>query len=54
MMTVSLHDRLVGRPAKVVGLVKFLDHVRKHDRVWFCTGKEIAHHWRRTHPPKNA
>jgi allantoinase len=54
MMTVSLHDRLVGRPAKAVGLVKFLDHVRKHDRVWFCTGKEIAHHWRRTHPPKNA
>jgi peptidoglycan/xylan/chitin deacetylase (PgdA/CDA1 family) len=54
IMTVSLHDRLVGRPAKAVGLIKFLDHARKHDRVWFCTGKDIADHWYRTHPPKNA
>jgi hypothetical protein len=28
MMTVSLHDRLIGLPAKAVGLIKFLDHVR--------------------------
>jgi len=21
------------------------------DRVWFCTGREIAEHWRREHPP---
>jgi allantoinase len=24
--------------------------VRKHDRVWLCTGREIAEHWRRAHP----
>ena len=52
IMTVSLHDRLIGRPAKAVGLMKFLDHARKHDRVWFCTGKDIALHWYQTHPPK--
>jgi allantoinase len=52
IMTVSLHDRLIGRPAKAVGLIKFLEHARKHDRVWFCTGKDIAQHWTRTHPPK--
>jgi allantoinase len=51
VMSISLHDRLIGRPAKAAGLIKFLDHVRKHDRVWFCTGKDIADHWRRTHPP---
>jgi allantoinase len=51
IMTVSLHDRLIGRPAKAVGLIKFLEHARKQDRVWFCTGKDIAQHWHGTHPP---
>ena len=41
----ALHDRLIGRPAKAVGLIKFLDHARKRDRVWFCTGRDIAEHW---------
>jgi peptidoglycan/xylan/chitin deacetylase (PgdA/CDA1 family) len=54
IMTVSLHDRLIGRPAKAVGLIKFLEHARKHDRVWFCTGKDIAQHWRQTHPPRDS
>jgi allantoinase len=50
IMSIGLHDRLVGRPARAVGLVKFLEHVRKHDRVWFCSGEDIAGHWRKTHP----
>lgn len=54
IMSIALHDRLIGRPAKAVGLIKFLDHARKHDRVWFCTGQDIAEHWHRTHPPKDA
>jgi hypothetical protein len=49
-MSIGLHDRLVGRPARAVGLVKFLEHVRRHDRVWFCSGEDIAEHWRKTHP----
>ena len=53
LMSISLHDRLIGRPAKAVGLIKFLEHACKHDRVWFCTGKDIAEHWRRTHPPRD-
>ena len=44
MMTISLDDRLIGRPAKAAGLIKFLEHARKHDRVWFCTGNDIAEH----------
>jgi peptidoglycan/xylan/chitin deacetylase (PgdA/CDA1 family) len=48
MMCVALHERLIGRPARAVGLIKFLDHARMHDRVWVCTGRE---HWRREHPP---
>jgi peptidoglycan/xylan/chitin deacetylase (PgdA/CDA1 family) len=54
IMSIGLHDRLVGRPARAVGLVKFLEHVRKHDRVWFCSGQDIAEHWRKTHPYSGA
>jgi peptidoglycan/xylan/chitin deacetylase (PgdA/CDA1 family) len=52
MMSVSLHDRIIGRPGRAAGLIRFLQHVRKRDRVWFCTGREIAEHWRRVHPPR--
>lgn len=51
IMSVALHDRLIGRPARAAGLIKFLEHTRKRDRVWFCTGRDIAEHWRREHPP---
>ena len=54
IMSIGLHDRLVGRPARAVGLVKFLEHVRQHDRVWFCSGQDIAEHWRKTHPYPDA
>ena len=51
LMSIGLHDRLVGRPGRAVGLIRFLEHVRRHDRVWFCTGQQIADHWRMHHPP---
>ena len=50
IMSIGLHDRLVGRPARAVGLVRFLEHAARHDRVWFCTGREIAEHWRALYP----
>jgi peptidoglycan/xylan/chitin deacetylase (PgdA/CDA1 family) len=51
LMSVGLHDRLVGRPGRAVGLIRFLEHAAKHDRVWFCTGRQVAEHWARVHPP---
>ena len=51
MMSVGLHCRLVGRPGRVAGLQRFLDHVARHDRVWVATRLDIARHWLRTHPP---
>jgi allantoinase len=50
IMSIGLHDRLAGRPARAVGLVNFLEHVRQHDRVWFCSGQDIAEHWRNVYP----
>ncbi|MGE0747964.1 MAG: polysaccharide deacetylase family protein [Rhodospirillales bacterium] len=54
LMSIALHDRLIGRPARIRGLVRFLEHARAHERVWFCTGAEIAAHWRAVHPPSGA
>jgi len=51
MMSVGLHGRLSGRPGRTVGLLRFLDHVAQHDRVWTATRADIARHWRLHHPP---
>ena len=50
MMSVGLHMRLAGHPARAAGLAKFLDHVRQFDDVWVCTRAEIARHWMDVHP----
>jgi chitin deacetylase len=50
MMSVGLHCRLVGRPGKVAGLMRFIDHARAQG-AWFATRSQIADHWRRHHPP---
>jgi peptidoglycan/xylan/chitin deacetylase (PgdA/CDA1 family) len=50
MMSVGLHMRLIGHPARAVGLERLLDHVIKHDGVWVARRLEIARHWAATHP----
>jgi OHCU decarboxylase len=51
MLSIGLHCRLAGRPGRVMGLKRFLDHARGHDGVWFATRLQIAEHWAREHPP---
>ncbi len=50
LLSIGLHDRLIGRPARAVGLIKLLKHMQDKGDVWFCTGADIASHWRKTHP----
>jgi peptidoglycan/xylan/chitin deacetylase (PgdA/CDA1 family) len=50
LMSLALHDRLIGRPGRITGLVRFLEHVQRHDKVWIATGQQIAEHWRQAHP----
>lgn len=50
LMSLALHDRIIGRPGRITGLVRFLEHVRRHEKVWVATGREIAEHWQKTHP----
>ncbi|MDB5366173.1 MAG: puuE [Rhodospirillales bacterium] len=51
MMSVGLHCRLVGRPARIASLARFLDHIARHDRVWVARRVDIARHWIAKHPP---
>ncbi|MGR3494179.1 allantoinase PuuE [Citreimonas sp.] len=51
MMSVGLHCRLIGRPGKIAGLIRFLDHIAAHDGVWTPTRLQVAEHWAATHPP---
>lgn len=51
MMSVGLHCRITGRPARADGLARFLDHALKHDGVWITRRLDIARHWIVTHPP---
>ena len=52
MMSVGLHCRLAGRPARAAALERFLDHVARHRDVWVCRRAEIARHWLAQHPPQ--
>jgi putative urate catabolism protein len=51
MMSIGLHNRLIGRPGRIGGLARLLDHMRRHEGVWLCTREAIARHWIRHHPP---
>eukprot|EP00041_Stephanoeca_diplocostata_P038863 m.1563499 g.1563499 ORF g.1563499 m.1563499 type:complete len:752 (+) comp25282_c0_seq31:1253-3508(+) len=53
MMSVGLHPRLIGHPARLRGLQRVLDYVRETlgDRVWVARREDIARHWAREHPP---
>jgi putative urate catabolism protein len=50
MMSVGLHCRVIGRPGRTSGLVRFLDYLATKPGVWVATRAEIARHWRSQHP----
>ena len=50
MMSIGLHCRLAGKPARALGLLKFLEHIQKREDVWVATRLDIARHWQSVHP----
>lgn len=51
MMSVGLHCRISGHPARARALARFLDYVQAHEAVWICRREEIARHWIANHQP---
>jgi peptidoglycan/xylan/chitin deacetylase (PgdA/CDA1 family) len=54
LLSIGLHDRLIGRPGRCKGLIKLLEYVRGFDDVWFCTGADVAAHWRKNFPAEDS
>jgi putative urate catabolism protein len=50
LMSVGLHARISGHPARAMALARFLDHIQARGRVWVCRREDIARHWRAVHP----
>ncbi|MGH8855069.1 MAG: allantoinase PuuE [Telluria sp.] len=50
MLSIGLHCRLVGRPARAAALARFLDYVGRHHHVWIARRIDIANHWKSVHP----
>ncbi|AQT03797.1 allantoinase PuuE [Acetobacter persici] len=50
MMSIGLHCRLAGKPARALAVARFLEHVQAHEKVWVATRLEIAQHWLAVHP----
>lgn len=50
MLSIGLHARIIGRPARIASLERFLDYVQAHQQVWICRRIDIARHWRATYP----
>jgi allantoinase len=51
MMSVGIHPRILGHPARIAGLMRFLDHVQSRAGVWICRRADIARHWATRFPP---
>ena len=51
MMSVGLHCRIAGRPARSRAVDRFLRYARSHPGVWFARRDEIARWWLENYPP---
>ncbi|GGL99285.1 allantoinase PuuE [Pseudomonas asuensis] len=50
MLSIGLHCRLIGRPARLAGLKRFIEYAQGHPNVWFARRVDIARHWYEHHP----
>ena len=45
MMSIGLHDRIIGKPGPAKGLEMFLDYARGVQDVWFARRTDLARWW---------
>jgi peptidoglycan/xylan/chitin deacetylase (PgdA/CDA1 family) len=49
MMSIGLHMRLIGQPARAQALYNFISYAKSFPDVWFARRGEIADHWIQNH-----
>jgi peptidoglycan/xylan/chitin deacetylase (PgdA/CDA1 family) len=45
MLSIGLHLRMIGRPARMKALEQILAHLRAQPGAWIATREQIARHW---------
>jgi peptidoglycan/xylan/chitin deacetylase (PgdA/CDA1 family) len=45
MMSLGLHNRIIGRPGRIKSLDDFIGYAKSKPEVWFATREEIARWW---------
>jgi allantoinase len=53
MMSIGLHCRIAGRPARAAAVSRLLDHILSKPNVWVAKRIDIASHWLSTHPDRS-
>lgn len=53
MMSVGLHSRIIGRPGRLIGLRRFLEHIRRQSDVWVTGRDAIATFWAERFAPES-
>lgn len=52
MMTIGLHCRITGKPARFLPLKRFVEYISGKSDVWIATRTQIAEHFREKFPYK--
>jgi len=50
MMSFGLHMRIIGHPARAMGLIRLIDYIAAKRDVWICRRLDLARHWAEHHP----
>ncbi|KAK4700928.1 hypothetical protein P7C70_g5308, partial [Phenoliferia sp. Uapishka_3] len=50
MMTIAMHNRVLGKPGRIMALKRFMEYVAGQEEAWVTTRAKIASHWREKYP----
>lgn len=54
MLSIGMHCRLLGRPARFRAIQRFLAYTQQFDHVWYARRVDIARHWHANQPYQEA
>ena len=51
MLSIGLHPRIIGKPARIEGLEQFLEGIATRGGAWFAPRRQIAEYWLQSSAP---